>query len=293
MSKPIEKIIKEYSPRGPLKQYRFEKSLSFNCFRCTQSKTSKLITIYYGDWHKRLCNGCYSTLISIYDIKVGQFSNEEKADKLSTLLLTLVDKHQIKEQENKIWLMQNQVKFLSKPSLKFFATAECVANTLDKEENLDWSPAVIGLCKAFELEMTEHFINPLKKFYKGNEIVDSDLKDKDYGRIAAYCAGKAINPPELGVINHFIKTVINSKDRIEKSLFLRHGLKDFLSKRPNSTWVTDKSGFSTAVDTLTKRFRNKAAHTDELTSDDYYSCKELIFGEKGIMWDLISSMQSR
>jgi transcription elongation factor Elf1 len=72
MTKPLEKITKEYPKRGPLSQFRFEKSISFNCFRCGQSKTSKLLTIYNSDWGKRLCNGCYGRLLSIYDIKAGQ-----------------------------------------------------------------------------------------------------------------------------------------------------------------------------------------------------------------------------
>jgi len=54
MAKPLEQIIKEYPPRGPLQQFRFDKSISFSCFRCGQNKISKLITIYNNDWNKRL-----------------------------------------------------------------------------------------------------------------------------------------------------------------------------------------------------------------------------------------------
>ena len=32
---------------------------------------SKLITVYRGDWSKRLCNGCYGRLLSIYEIKAA------------------------------------------------------------------------------------------------------------------------------------------------------------------------------------------------------------------------------
>jgi len=32
---------------------------------------SKLITVYRGDWSKRLCNSCYGRLLSIYEIKAA------------------------------------------------------------------------------------------------------------------------------------------------------------------------------------------------------------------------------
>ena len=43
---------------------------------------------------------------------------------------------------------------------------------------------------------------------------------------------------------------------------------------------------------LTSNYRNKAAHTDELDRNDYESCKSFVFGEKGIMWELIASTQA-
>lgn len=292
MSKPLEPITKEYPPRGPLKQYRFDKSISFSCFRCGQSKVSKLITIYKNDWSKRLCNGCYGNLLSIYEIKAGQQTIDEKVEQLSTLLLKLVDENKIKEQTKRIVLKRNQAKYLSSVSIRFFATSECVAETLSKEINLDWSPAIIGICKAFELEIITRFINPLKENSSRLIFSDSDLKDKDFGRIASYCSGKQINPPELGVVNHFLNTALNSKERIETSGFLRDGFKPFILQRPNSNWLIDKNGLILSIDNLTKNYRNKAAHTDELDKSDYDSCKELVFGDKGIMWELIISTQT-
>jgi hypothetical protein len=78
MTKPLEKISKKYPQRGPFSQFRFEKSVSFNCFRCGQTKTSKLITVYNSDWDTPLCNGCYGRLLSLYDIKEGQTNVDDK-----------------------------------------------------------------------------------------------------------------------------------------------------------------------------------------------------------------------
>ena len=292
MSKPLEQIAKEYPSRGPLKQYRFEKSISFICFRCGQPKISKLISIYNDDWIKKLCNGCYGELLSIYDIKKGQQDLDEKVEQLSNLLFDLVDESRIKEQLNRIILKQNQAKYLSPISLRFFATSEYVAGNLTKEPNLDWSPAIIGICKAFELEIIDRFLNPLKEVSRSLVFTDTDLRDKDFGRIASFCAGKSFKHPELGVIKHFITTVVDSKERIKTSEFLRVAFKNFLLRRPNSYWLIDKNGLIASIDNLTLNFRNKAAHIDELEKGDYDNCKELVFGEKGMMWELILSTKT-
>lgn len=293
MTKPLENITKEYPKRGPLSQYRFEKSISFNCFRCGQSKTSKLITIYNNDWNKRLCNGCYGRLLYIYDIKAGQTKIDEKVKQLLDVLINLVDESKIRGQSKKINLQSNRVKFLTPTTMRFFATSECVADTLTNEPNLDWSPAIIGLCKAFELELVERLINPLKDFCKEISFSEHDLKDKDFGRIASYCSGKPMKSPELGVINHFISTAVNSKERLETSIFLNQGFKRFLNKLPNHNWLIDKNGLSSGIQSLTTNYRNKAAHTDELEEQDYQNCKDLVFGNNGIIWDLILSSESK
>jgi transcription elongation factor Elf1 len=291
MSKPLEKIVKEYPPRGPLKQFRFEKSISFNCFRCGQTKVSKLLTIYNGDWAKRVCNGCYGRLLSIYEIKSGTKTVDEKSEELLSLLLQLANDDEIRQKSNKLLLRENKAKFLSPSSLRFLATSEFVAETISRETNLDWSPAIIGICKAVELEITEKFINGLKETCQAMQLSDNDTKDKDFGRIASYCLGKTPKSPELGAVKHFLQTAINSKDRLETSEFLK-ALKVFLSRRPNSSWLIDPKGLVPALDNLTLNFRNKAAHTDELNAVDYVNCKELAFGENGITWELLNSCKT-
>lgn len=288
MSKPLEKVIKEYPSRGPLQQFRLEKSISFNCFRCGQTKVSKLVTIYNGDWTKRLCNACYGRLLSIYEVKSGTKTVDEKSAELLILLTQLANENAIRQRADKILLKENRAKFLSPLSLRFLATSEFVAETISKEANLDWSPAVIGICKAFELEVTERLINGLKETCRTMQLSDNETRDKDFGRIVSYCLGKLPKPPELGTVKHFLLTAINSKDRLETSDFLR-AFKLFLSKRPNSSWLIDPNGFAPSLDKLTVKFRNRAAHTDELDVVDYSECNELVFGENGIAWELLSS----
>lgn len=76
-------VTKRYPPRGPLQQFRFAESTAFNCFRCGDPKKSKLITVYNGDWSKRLCNGCYGRLLSLFEIKAGTAPDDEKAAELA------------------------------------------------------------------------------------------------------------------------------------------------------------------------------------------------------------------
>jgi hypothetical protein len=54
-SKPTRyEVTKTYPTRGPLQQYRVATATSFACFRCGRTKTSKLVTVFRGDWaHER------------------------------------------------------------------------------------------------------------------------------------------------------------------------------------------------------------------------------------------------
>jgi hypothetical protein len=83
-------ITKTYAQRGPLQQFRFAESTAFRCFRCGDTKKSKLITVYNSDWSKRLCNGCYGRLLSLYEIKAGTAADDQKAEELAAALLWAV-----------------------------------------------------------------------------------------------------------------------------------------------------------------------------------------------------------
>src|SRR6266446_10935663 len=96
--KPVPfEIEKVYPQRGPMQQYRLAQSAAFNCFRCGQSKKSKLITVYGDDWSRRLCNGCYGRLLSIYEIKAGTAPDDERADALASVVLRHVSKFDIRQ----------------------------------------------------------------------------------------------------------------------------------------------------------------------------------------------------
>src|SRR5262249_37011768 len=117
------------------------------------------------------------------------------------------------------------------------------------------------------------------------EDLSADEDDKDIGRVAAFCRVPTRKPPELGAFAHFLQTVSHSHRRRETSVLLRGFLK--LSREwTDSNWLLEPRGLFAALTLLTK-IRNRAAHIDELGRDDYLSCRALVIGEEGMLWQLV------
>lgn len=289
--KPIpSQLQKEYPARGHLQQFRFKEATAFHCFRCGTSKKAKLITIYDQDWNRRLCNGCYGRLLSIYEIKAGTGEDDEKAEALATLLLSLFNADQERELQRLFKISEKRAEFLSEITLRFLATAEYVSKSLDSAANLDWSPAIIGLCKAVEMEVVERLIMPLTVL-RGSALLNEDVKDKDIGKIAKFCKNETEKPPELGTFAHFLQTTINSEKRRSTSTLMQAFIK-LLHDYPNAIWILDINGLYTTLSLLTRDYRNRAAHIDDLTKLDYESCRSLVIGDSGMLWKLIQATQS-
>lgn len=278
-------IVKTYPPRGPMQQYRFAESTAFDCFRCGQAKKSKLITVYCQDWSRRLCNGCYGRLLSIYEIKGGTAPDDERADALAAALAGMAAGDDVRQAEKLFRASEERAARLSSEALRFISTAEYVAGTLEADPQLEWSPAVIGLCKAVETELIARIINPLA-FLISREDLSADRQDKDMGRVAAFCADPSRKPPEVGVFAHFLQTVSHSKHRRESSVLARAFLK-LLASWPGSQWLLQPDGLHAALSLLTTNFRNPAAHTDELSQHDYSACREHVIGTEGTLWKLL------
>jgi len=284
-------IVKTYPVRGPLSQYRLEKAIAFHCFRCGSTKTAKLITLYNGDVSKTLCNGCYGRLLSIYDIKANSDSEAEKAELLGDLLLKTASADELKEAERLLNLRDEKSKYLSPLAIKFLATSEFLASALANEESLEWSPVVIGLCKAAEFEIVEKVVAPLSKACKNIDI-EVDIADKDIGRVASYCANpSAKKPPELGSFAHFLQTTIFSESRKQTSPTIKAFYK-LCENWVGATWILNRNGLHPLLMRITGEFRNPAAHTTELSQTDYKKCFDLINGPQGLLWQLIRSTES-
>lgn len=282
-------LTKTYPKRGPLQQFRFAEATAFQCFRCGRMKKSKLITTYTANWSRKLCNGCYGRLLSLYEIKAGAGTDDERAERLADDLLALVTVDQQRQSERVYRASEGRATVLRPEALRFIATAEHVAGNLETNAQLEWSPAVIGLCKAVEVEIVSRILRPL-----AGTTVDEDLsadnRDKDIGRVAAFCADPQRKPPELGSFSHFLQTVIHSQRRRQTSKLIGSFMA-LAAAWADSTWILAPDGLYRALVHLTSTYRNRAAHIDELAREDYLGCREVTIGGQGIIWRLNASTE--
>ena len=114
-------VIRTYPQRGPLQQFRFSEGTAFRCFRCGETKKSKLITVYAGDWSRRLCNGCYGRLLSLYEIKAGTRTDDERAEQLAVALLSTVALEDQRQAERLYRVTEKRAEHLSPEAVRFIA----------------------------------------------------------------------------------------------------------------------------------------------------------------------------
>jgi hypothetical protein len=279
------KVTKTYPPRGPLQQFRLEDAVAFRCFRCGDTKKAKLHAIYRGDWSRQLCNGCYGRLLSLFEIKAGTTPDDEKADALAEALLAMVAAGDQANAERLLRASDERAKKLTPAAVRFIATAEHVAGALESYAQLEWSPAIIGLCKALEAEIVFRILRPLAQRSATTDL-STDKADKDLGRIALFCIDQSRKPPELGVFAHFLQTAIHSQQRRDTSPLIRCFMA-LLTGWTGSQWLLDPDGLHRALVAVTVDFRNRAAHIEELSSLDYAACRDAVLGKDGALWKLL------
>ena len=280
-------ITRTFPQRGPLQQFRLAETTAFRCFRCGATKKSKLIAIYTGDWSRRLCNGCYGRILSLYEIKAGTRPDEIRSQDLADALVSAVKREDQRRAERLYRASEARAEYLSTEAVRFIATAEHVAAQLEPDVQLEWSPAVIGLCKAVEFEVVTQILIPLRGKLIGTDL-SADKQDSDLGRVARFCVDKPRKPPELGAFAFFLQTVIHSQRRRQSSAIVRAFLQ-LTGEWVGSNWILDPDSFHKSLLTLTTQFRNRAAHIDELDRDDYLGCRNLVIGEQGVLWQLLDS----
>ena len=157
---PRYEVTKTYAQRGPMRQYRLAASTSFRCFRCGQAKTSKLVTVFRQDWNNLLCNSCYGRLLSLHDIRAGSADDSERADALAEQLLALTSVDEQRDAMELLRIRANRIDQLTERSQRLLATSEFVASHLANATDLDWSAAIVGICKAVEVELVKRVIEP-------------------------------------------------------------------------------------------------------------------------------------
>lgn len=281
-------IVKRYPQRGPLHQYRLAAATKFYCCRCGQVKTSKLTVAIHGDWHFLLCNACYGRLLSIWEVKAGDLADEDRHAELIRLLQGLVGEAEVARARSFVLARDERSYRLSQTALTMLATAEAVAQgfTSIKATELDWSAAIIGLCKAVEIEATR-LIGGALSAATAQADLSSDLSRREFSHMARFCAsGEFI---ELGRLASFLKAA--SKSSLAEASPLVSALREVLSQWPHSDWLVANEGFASKVKELAKRYRNPAAHTALLNHSDFESCSDAVQGSSGLLWGLLVAVE--
>jgi hypothetical protein len=225
----------------------------------------------------------------LYNIKAGTGPHDKRAEALANALLSDVAEEKQRDAQRIFRAAEQRAKFLSHDALRFVSTAEHVARQLAAEPHLEWSPAVIGLCKAVEAEIVGRVLRPLAVRTGGLDLT-ADRTDKDFGRLACFCTDPTRKPPELGTFGRFLQVAIHSEKRRATSTLLITFFK-LCAEWVGSHWLLESDGFHPALESLITTFRNRAAHIDELSKQDYLSCRKLVIGSDGVLWKIILATQ--
>ena len=239
-----------------------------------------------------MCNGCYGCLLSVYKIRAGTSDNQTKFEQLTALLVATINREEQRQAENLLLASEDRANRLSSQSIRFLATTEYLAQRLRSAADIDleWSPVIIGLCKAVETEVVALLVRPLAEATAYRDLT-RDMMDKELRPVASYCGDPNSKPPELGTFGHFIQTVINSRRRRDQSDLMQAFL-NLAGDWSGAQWILDPQGLRHEIANLTTAFRNRAAHTDELTESDYLQCHQQVAGPEGILWKLATSVES-
>jgi len=277
-------VMRTYPQRGPLQQYRLAAATGFICSRCGIGKTSKLVTVVQDDWDRLLCNGCYGLLLSIWEIKAGSLEEGSRDAALIELLAAATPADEVRRAQSRLIASAPHHGLLSDDAQLMLATAHAVTPALRNATGLDWSVAIICLCKAVEIEVVHRIVEPLRLAARGQDLT-VDAKDNDFSRVARYCEG-TLPEPELGPLARFLRTAANSKKRAETSVLVA-ALRTTVKAWPSADWLFAKGGFTDAIDRLRLECRNPAAHITLLSEEDFKRCADLVHGQDGLLWHLI------
>jgi hypothetical protein len=248
--------------------------------------------VYGGRADKLLCNACYGFLLSVYEVKSGTDPDDIRAEKLADLLLGFVVAkggergRGVPGLQYRAMPAAQAAVSLPWPPLcheaeRFVRTASEVAHALEDVADLDWSVAVLGLCKAFEVEVVRRLVEPLRQRLHETDL-GADLANPDTKELALYISGRSRRLPALGTIAF---TFGRAGALVSQPSVLLHEIREFSQEA--SDWLVNIPGFSASVLDLTSRFRNPAVHLDTLNRHDYEECHELILGWSGLIWTLV------
>lgn len=280
--------MKTYRPRGPLQLYRTGQNTAFVCSRCTQAKVSKLVATIRDKQGELICNACHGYLLSVWSIRAGQQGEAERDDALTHLLGEAVSAAGVERGRALLQARDARATTLSSSAQKTLATAEAVGAGMVTwtPTDLDWSAAIVCLCKAVEIEVLRLIVEPLRL-----AVQEVDLSaDRNLDRMVAYCEGRQGAHMELGSFVWFLTNVTGSRASTGP---LAQNLRNISRRWPRSDWIFEADGLRASLRMLVADFRNKAAHTEILGKAEFDACSDLVSGSQGLLWRLIVATMPR
>jgi len=208
----------------------------------------------------------------VWEIKVGSLEDEARDAALLQMLASAAPADEVARAQARLIASAPHHTQLSNTAQRMLATAYAVTAVLRSATGLDWSVAIIGLCKAMEIEIIHRIAEPLRLAASDQDLT-ADLKDDEFVRVARYCAGTA-SPPELGSLARFLRTA--AIRRSSETSGLVTALRAVTKAWPSADWLFTKGGFTDTVEHLTREYRNPAAHTALLSEEDFTDCARLV-----------------
>ena len=171
---------------------------------------------------------------------------------------------------------------------KYLRTAHTVAQVLENTA-LDWSPAIIALCKAVENELVMRLFEPLRQ-KTACQPFSFNLGTRTLNSVGRYLTTSGAYVPSFIAISNFLY-VAGVRPRATS---LTRAFIDSIQESPQRHWLLAGDGLPDALTTLATDYRNNAAHSSELSAEDFRACKALValpggilarLAQTGLAWD--------
>jgi hypothetical protein len=171
--------------------------------------------------------------------------------------------------------------------MTMLATVEVVVEAFKGRTttDLDWSAAVIGLCKGVELEVVRLIAMPLRQSTAAVDL-SADKSVKAFRHMYEFCVKS--QPITMGQVAFFLNALNEAPDSDSP---LVRAARLLGSQWPRSDWLFAQSGLADSLRTLTREHRNPAAHTGVLSRVDYQLCMNRVSGTNGILLRLIDAVE--
>ncbi len=178
--------------------------------------------------------------------------------------------------DTRVRSMLKDAKKLEKQSFSFLLSSEYLNDTLVFQSSEDFSPYILQMSRAVESELLLKLFVPFTNFIRSenphtNITYEYDLLNKKTSLFANMVVNNRTTYT-LGNMCHILSTV-SDEYLIERSELVRD-FHNFINE--NYTQELYSSGFISDLMELSRKYRNKSAHTSLLSRDKASDCKFLV-----------------